>query len=241
MNSIAARCLLLFFLMLSCSSRAGIQLDSTRVIYPADKREVTLALTNHADTPRLIQAWVDAGDTDVSPHKNTVPFIVTPPIFRLDPEKGQTLRIVFTGGDVPQDRESVFWLNVQEVQPKRTDKQTDNKMKVTIRTRLKLFYRPAGLADSPKDAVTKLRWRLVPQEKGYALACENPTPWNVSFNHIGLKNVSLRDEEKQSGMCPAKGTAVFSLAGTPDNTGKLTLIAIDDFGGHRNSEAELNR
>jgi chaperone protein EcpD len=39
-------------------------------------------------------------------------------VFRLNAEKGQSLRIRFTGGKVPQDRESVWWLNVLEVQPK---------------------------------------------------------------------------------------------------------------------------
>jgi len=89
--------------------------------------------------------------------------------------------------------------------------------------------------------VSLLRWQRVQQGKGYAAACENPTPWNVSFNHVGMKNVSLRDEEKQSGMCPAKGTAVFPLTGTAEKTGRLTLITIDDFGGYHESEARFSR
>lgn len=240
-------CSLLFLstllLLFAAPSRAGIQLDSTRVIYPADKREVTLAITNHADTPRLIQAWVDNGDSDSSAQSNAAPFIVMPHIFRLDPDKDQTLRIIFTDGNVPQDRESVFWLNVLEIQPKHTEKQADrNTMKVTIRTRLKLFYRPQGLAGSPKDALTQLRWRRVPQEKGYAVECENPTPWNISFNHVGLKGESLGDEARQSGMCPAKGKRTFSLRWMPENAGgELTLITIDDFGGYHTEEVNYSR
>ena len=217
---------------------AGIQLNGTRIIYPEGRREVTLGLTNHADTPRLLQTWIDAGDDH--PH-DTVPFVVTPPIFRLDPDKGHSLRILYTGGALPADRESVFWLNVLELQPKPAHRADRNNMKISIRTRLKLFFRPKGLSGSPKEAVSLLRWQRVQQGKGYAAACENPTPWNVSFNHVGMKSVSLRDEEKQSGMCPAKGTAVFPLTGTAEETGKLTLITIDDFGGYHESEARFSR
>lgn len=238
MKAVPAFILSGFLLICSWPLQAGIQLNGTRIIYPEGRREVTLGLTNHADTPRLLQTWIDAGDD--RPHE-TVPFIVTPPIFRLDPDKGHTLRIIYTGGALPADRESVFWLNVLELQPKPARQADRNNIKVTIRTRLKLFFRPKGLPGSPKEVVTQLRWRLVQDGKSYAVACENPTPWNVSFNHVGMKNVSLRDEEKQSGMCPAKGTAIFPLTGTAEKTGRLTLITIDDFGGYHDSEAAFSR
>jgi chaperone protein EcpD len=232
----ASLCSLLFCCIFP--TLAGIQLDSTRIIYPADKHEVTLGLTNHTSTPRLIQTWIDAGDSNA---KNAaVPFFVTPPIFRLDPEKGHSLRIVHTAGALPQDRESVFWLNVLEIQPKSVGDQADkNSIKVTIRIRLKIFFRPKGLVGSPDEAVSQLRWRRVTDDKGVSVACDNPTPWNVSFNHIGLKNVPVTDDEKQSGMCPARGSRTFTLTGSPETDGKLTLITIDDFGSYHKSSAML--
>ncbi len=72
---------------------AGIQLDATRVIYPEGKKETTLGLKNEASEPRLIQAWVDAGEGNEA----RPPFIIMPPIFRIDPGKGQSLRISFIG------------------------------------------------------------------------------------------------------------------------------------------------
>jgi chaperone protein EcpD len=182
-------------------AHAGIQLAATRVIYPAGKREVTLAVTSKDPAPRLIQSWIENDDAD-APSAN-VPFIILPPIFRLNPDKGQTLRIIHTGGAVPQDRESVFWLNVLEIPPKPSGKA--DHIQLTVRSRLKLFYRPAGLAGSPKAAVTQLRWRLVQNNQGYALECENPSAFTVSFNHVGLTDTVKSEDERQSGMCPARG------------------------------------
>lgn len=226
-------CITLFFINCAC---AGIQIDSTRVIYPAAKREVTLSMVNDAHSPRLLQSWIDNGDPDMRPDTAILPFIVTPPVFRLDPGKGQTLRIVFTGGDIPKDRESVYWLNVLEIQPKPAGKKEgiDNFMQFSVRTRLKIFYRPQGLPGSQQESVGQLRWRLVSADKGHALECDNPSAFNVSFNDVRLKGVTESEAEKQNGMCPAKGKKIFRVGGRPG--GKVALTTIDDYGGYHESE-----
>src|SRR5258706_14303772 len=66
---------------------AGVVVDGTRVVYPAAKREVTINIRNPGDAPSLVQAWLDAGDPHSKPGGSTVPFVLTPPLFRLDPTK----------------------------------------------------------------------------------------------------------------------------------------------------------
>ncbi|TAI77335.1 hypothetical protein C1459_13710, partial [Klebsiella pneumoniae] len=41
-------------------------------------------LSNNADRPALAQAWLDNGDADATPDTITTPFIITPPISRVD-------------------------------------------------------------------------------------------------------------------------------------------------------------
>ncbi|HAU8266430.1 TPA: fimbria/pilus periplasmic chaperone [Kluyvera intermedia] len=231
---------ILSILLLANYAHAGIQLASTRVIYPVGKREVTLAVTSKDPAPRLIQSWIENDDAD-APSAN-VPFIITPPIFRLNPDKGQTLRIIYTGGAVPQDRESVFWLNVLEIPPKPTGKNTGH-IQLTVRSRLKLFYRPAGLKGSPKAAVAQLRWRLVREGQDYTLECENPSAFTVSFNHVGLTKTVKSEDERQSGMCPARGHQRFAVQATPVQLagGRLFFTTIDDYGGQHHHQATLSR
>ncbi len=57
------------------------------------KKEITVQLSNNADRPALAQAWLDNGDADATPDTITTPFIITPPISRVDAKSGQTLRI----------------------------------------------------------------------------------------------------------------------------------------------------
>lgn len=233
------RAFFLFSLFWCASTQAGIQFDSTRIIYPAAKREITLALTNNASTPRLLQAWMDNGDPTLRPDTPTVPFIVTPPVFRLNAAKGQTLRIRFIGGNVPPDRESVFWLNVLEVQPKTKHKAKDNNViQFPVRSRLKLFYRPQGLPGSPGDAVKALRWRLVSAAGQNKIECENPSAFSVSFARISLSEADEQDEGI-TGMCPAKGRSFFTLPGT--GQGKVYYTSINDHGGFIRHHAVYSR
>ncbi|MCC3264159.1 fimbria/pilus periplasmic chaperone, partial [Paenibacillus polymyxa] len=78
-------------------------------------------------------------------------FIITPPLFKLSPTKNNVLRIVNTSDALPQDRESVYWVNVKSIPARSEDAENKNVLQIAVRTRLKLFYRPAGLKGNSMD------------------------------------------------------------------------------------------
>ncbi|WP_232823437.1 molecular chaperone [Dyella sp. C9] len=226
------------------SAYAGITINGTRVIYPAAQREVSLSMVNDGKDARLIQAWVDSGDASERAESSKAPFLITPPMARVDPGKGQTLRIMFTGAaNLPQDRESVYWLNVLEIPPKPkagTDV-SENYMQLAVRSRMKLFYRPKGLVGSPDAAPDQLVWHLHGDGKGYSVECINDTPFNVSFSDVSFKGTAPRQSVSKGGMCPAKGKGSFPIIGSPDASGKLVVTVINDYGGFNPHEATFTR
>ncbi len=168
------------------ASHASVVIGGTRVIYNAKERETTVKLTNEGKVPALTQAWLDNGDPKAAPSAINVPFTVTPPVARIDPGRGQTLRIIYTGEPLPQDKESVFWLNVLEIPPKPSGDEADaNKLQLAFRTRIKFFFRPSGLKGEPGEAPAQLVWRLAPSGKQPALEARNPTPYHVSI--VGVR------------------------------------------------------
>ena len=133
---------------------AGVQIGRTRIIYDAAKKEVALPLQNNdRELPWLIQSWTDTGDG-----KTHGPFIVTPPLFRLDPQKEQSLRITWNGMSLPGDKESLFYLNVRTVPATAADEEDKNVLRLIYKTRLKLFWRPVGLSGTPSDSCKNLRF-----------------------------------------------------------------------------------
>ncbi|MDN6859912.1 fimbria/pilus periplasmic chaperone [Pseudomonas sp. CAN2814] len=225
-------------------AHAGIEINGTRVVYPAGKSEVSVSMVNNDKDARLVQAWVDTGDASVRPETTKAPFVITPPLSRVNPGKGQTLRLIFTKAQVPQDRETVFWLNVLEIppKPKAAQGEESNYLQFAVRSRLKIFYRPSGLPGSPDEAVKAIHWRLLAKGNGYAVECDNPSAYNVSFSNVNLKGAPRDERVSKGGMCPAKGKETFAVMGGPEGSGgKVVFTSINDYGGFDNHEADFSR
>ncbi|TPS75937.1 molecular chaperone, partial [Acinetobacter baumannii] len=69
------------------AAQAEIVIHGTRVIYPSDAREVTLQVSNNGSKPALVQAWIDEGDPKSTPDQSKVPFMIAPPISRVEATK----------------------------------------------------------------------------------------------------------------------------------------------------------
>jgi len=180
--------LLVLALAVTPAAHASVVIAGTRVVFPAATGEVTIRLTNDGNQPALIEAWVDDGDPNSTPDTAKVPFLVTPPLVRMNAGKGQSLRIVYTGQQLPTDRESLFWLNVLEIPPKPASKtgEEQNTLQFAIRSRLKLFFRPPGLAEDPSTAAQQVAWSVVPDGKGLALQASNASPYYLTFSKVSL-------------------------------------------------------
>lgn len=89
--------LLLVLLASIAQARASVVVTGTRVIYPGEAREKTVQLSNRDAFPNVVQAWVDIDAPDAPPDQADAPFLVNPAVFRMAPDSGQTLRIVYTG------------------------------------------------------------------------------------------------------------------------------------------------
>ncbi|CAD5110465.1 fimbrial biogenesis chaperone [Zestomonas carbonaria] len=230
--------------LLACEQAlAGVVISGTRVIYPADKKEVNVRLNNNGAQPALVQAWIDSGDAEASPTQSTAPFLLSPPVFRLDPGKGQTLRLMFNGAPLPGDRESVFWLNALEIPPRPKAQENLNVLHMAFRSRIKLFYRPARLPGSPDKAPEGLAWKLVSLElgKGYALWANNPSAY-----HVSLVGVALVDGERrhasEDGMVAPRKTHLFplpELRQAPGADARVEFDAINDYGALRRMSVPL--
>mgnify|MGYP000905227170 FL=1 len=203
------------------SASAGVIIGGTRVIFDGAKKEASINITNPDNGPYLIQSWIDVQDEQ----SGKAPFIITPPLYRLDGGQKNLERIVMTGS-LPQGQESLFWLNIKAIPS--ASKQM-NSLQIAVKTRIKLIYRPEALrASTPEEQANKLTWRRA----GNTLLVNNPTPYVINFNEITLGNKKLDDVTY---VMPS-GTARFPLPNRArDNS--LTFKVINDYG----SPGELHR
>ncbi|ECG8606269.1 fimbrial chaperone [Salmonella enterica subsp. salamae] len=222
---------------------ADIVLSGTRIVYKEAQKDTTIRLENKGATPALVQSWLDDGNSNADPSTINVPFNATPPVSRIEPGRGQTVKLTYTGSiTLPQDRESIYWFNVLEVPPKMKDADVKEKnvLQLAFRTRIKMFYRPDGLEGIASDAPKKLLWRM--QQKGGkpVLHVSNPTGYYVSFNKVEAV-VGGRKYAVSSSMIAPKGESEFTISGLTGMPAKTSIkyVAISDFGGAINGTVDI--
>lgn len=86
---------------------ADVVISGTRIVYQQSMKDVIVNLDNRGKNPLLLQIWLDDGSPNVNPQELKLPFVITPPISRIDPGKGQSVRVTYLQQPLPQDRESL--------------------------------------------------------------------------------------------------------------------------------------
>jgi fimbrial chaperone protein len=193
-------------------AQAGVIIGGTRLVYDGGKKESSLTVSNPDKTPFLIQSWVDPQDGDTT----KAPFIITPPIFRLDGGQNNVLRVILTGGNLPSDKESLYWINIKSIP---SAEKKDNTLQIAVKTRIKLIYRPRNLPGDLNTAASTLKW----QRDGNQLKVSNASPYYITFFNVKVNGTMIKE---------ASMVSPHSTAQMPAGSGNtLSWQIINDFGG----------
>ena len=224
---------------------AGVVVHGTRVVYPADRREVTVELRNEGDAPSLVQAWIErddaqTGEKTAGEAKDGVPFSLTPAIFRLDPKSGQSLRIIYTGRPLASDRETVFWLNVLDIPPKAPpNPNAPNHLDFAFRHRMKLFFRPGHLPGNAGDAASRILWSVRQDQAALQLVAVNPTPYHISLTRLELTGNRRSLAAAPAMLAPLTATPFALGTGLDPQNVRVHFDYIDDYGGAHSGDAPV--
>ncbi len=236
----AVRCVIGVALSLLLSSAAlaadgGVQLNQTRVVFKANAKNAQATIKNQSALVYLVKAEVlatpDHSGVEKGVEASSVPFMVTPPLFRLEPNSQSSVLIVRNGSDaLPTDRESVFYLSLLAIPATSKLSQAPNadvsaQVSVGIQTVIKLFYRPERLPMPVQVAAEKLTFG----QQGEDLQISNPTPYYVTLARLTLDGrvMDVRDS-KAGAMIPPFSTQHYPITRQVKGA---TWTAINDYGG----------
>lgn len=229
-RTISVYVLLFLFLLVrpvAAAQNGGFGINATRLIYPQGADSISVTVRNTLTTqPYLVQAQVSALQERNSP----APFLVRPPLFRLEPGTVNQLRIVAQGVNLPTDRESVFYFHASAIPASKSPQSGSQRAGVHGTTQfgigniIKLFYRPASLPSSSKEAQQNLLFSRV--SKG--LEVRNPSPYFVSFASIHVGGQALKLDSPTDLMLPPFGRHVFPVSQV---RGEVRWQTINDEGG----------
>ncbi|TCW20768.1 fimbria/pilus periplasmic chaperone [Vibrio crassostreae] len=195
---------------------AALTLDATRYIYEEGEGFISAMTHNPSKEEYGAQVWLDnIVESDTRPS-----FIATPSFFRIKDESQQVFRILKVSDHMPDDKESIYWMNLQEIPPAREG----SGLSMAIRTKVKLIYRPAGLLEGRGGAERGLSVEYVPGGKNLV----NTTPYIFAIGTVfdeGDNAIELSQEDR-------KTLSMFMPGDRVRVTGHVVkaVSALDDYG-----------
>ncbi|MBE3651674.1 molecular chaperone [Vibrio navarrensis] len=211
-----------FILLWSSYTIAAVAPTNTRYLISSSQEHVNIKVHNGADKGYIAQVWIE----DIEGNKITDTFSLLPSVFKIDANGDVLVRLLNKKKSLPQDRESLFYIVVQDVPPNEGNK--ENSIKIAYRSRIPLYYQPEKITvqnkKSRSGAVDNITWVL---EEG-VLQANNSSPYYFTIVTI--------DDEKLAGIniIPPFGTYKFeSMNSLPkkyryvDDFGAFVLINID--------------
>lgn len=218
-------------------AQASVTLNTTRVVFEGKHKEASLEAQNRGKSEILVQAWLDAGD-GAAADTGALPFAVTPPLSKVAAQGRQSLRILYQGGGMPIDRESVLWLNVQEI-PQASTK--ENVLQLAIRQRIKMFYRPTGLPGTANEAPVLIEWQLHTTPQGQVLRANNTSKYHVSLAELELTSTDYSSVMDGTTMiAPGERRDIPVKPTKPGAAPTLRFKSINDYGGQNAYQAQLS-
>ncbi|EGD1228330.1 fimbria/pilus periplasmic chaperone [Salmonella enterica] len=211
-------------------AHAGIVIYGTRVIYPAEKKEVVVQLVNQGEQASLVQSWIDDGNTSLPPEKIQVPFMLTPPVASVAAESGQQIKIKKMPNSLPDNKESLFYLNVLDIPPNSQENAGKNVLKFAMQNRIKLIWRPSRIAAVTKDSFQGIG--LFRSNK--TVIMKNDTVNWITVTDVKAGNTKIND---QTIMLPPLSTQNINMKYASTSQYEVTII--DDNGNYISSKINV--
>lgn len=229
----------LFIYLIMSFAHAGVSIDGTRIIFPSKSKSINVQLRNAYDSPALVQVWIDNGNADKIPKADEVPFVLNPPLTRVEAKKGQIVRIIpLDTSKLAQDRESIFWFNMLDIPPEDPGLKDKNHLSFTVRTRIKLFYRPSQLTMTPFVAQQSVQFKY--DQAAQTVQINNPTPYFLTVVQVASgKNKALDSAEKAIMLAPFTSESLkdFKLDA---NSKKIAYDVLNDLGTVQTHETTIH-
>lgn len=219
--------ILLLFLFTSfiCNANTeGVFLGRTRVIFNSSSESESLSVTNSSSTnPWLLRSWISGGDSNTQKEKT---FIITPPLYKLEPSNTINLKINKLSAKFPSNQESLFYVNVMAIPPMTNSQKSEAgeaKINFSINNKIKLLYRPESLNN--KSDIENAYNSLKLKKQSGGIVFENQSPYYITLTDIKYNG---KTNDETGFMLSPFSESLIKCSGACNN---VNYKIINDFGG----------
>ncbi|MCG3862985.1 MULTISPECIES: fimbrial chaperone [unclassified Photobacterium] len=220
-NKLAIQIIIFFIGLYTAACHASFVLNGTRFIYSGDQKNISFQITNHSKGTYGGQVWIE--NSDIKDHN--IYFIPAPSFFSLLPSQVQIDRIIKVNNNLPKNKESLFYLNVQEI-PK-LPKNNGNELQIAMDIRVKLIYRPISISSGRNNAEQQVEIKY----KNGRFLIENPTPYYFAITQLIINNQTIHlSKITTENLCVFKPYSTVLLPNSISHIHSVSFKAINDYG-----------
>lgn len=157
--------------LISGVSQAAVVMNASRIVMEGIS-EKTVTFDNTSENPYIVQIESDNSEKP--------DFIAMPPIFKIKEKGGQTVKIKLSSRSLPQDKESLFFMNFTQIPGARKNEDNSNRLNIVISSRLKIIYRPKSVNAFTAKEENKISYRV----QSGKLIVTNNSPNVISIREI---------------------------------------------------------
>ncbi|EHN8908240.1 molecular chaperone [Enterobacter hormaechei] len=218
----------------------GVGFSYSRVVVMEENRGgASVDIVNNTSNVYLMQSRVLGADAatgmPVDLKDGEAPFLVLPPLKRLDAQGSLPLRIVASPAGtarLPRDRESVFFLAAKAIPSlaeteagKGVNDGKKGRVAIALVNNIKLFWRPKGLKS---EAIGNVANTLSVSRDGDKLKVTNPSDYYLTFSSLKVGGQPVPAEALRA-MVPPRSAQDYPLP-KGITGGPVSWVLIDEYG-----------
>lgn len=178
------------FFIFPTYSQSSIEINKDKFIFIESINQEIIEINNKTNNDYFIQSWITHYDKENS---NEIPFMITPPLFKIEKDETFSLKIFKTDKIKEEDRETLYRVNIKRIPILLNADSSKNMLHISINSVYNLIYRPISIEKDAKDAYKKIEFL---KNKKNEFIINNPTPYFITLSSISYDDILIITESK---------------------------------------------
>lgn len=182
--------ILSLFIILPTYSYASIEINKDKFIFIESKNLEIIEIKNNTTNDYFIQSWISHYDES---NETELPFMITPPLFKIEKDENYSLKIFKTDEIEKKDRETLYRINIKRIPLLSNSDENKNLLHISMNSVYNLIYRPVSIEKDAKDAYKRIEFL---KNKNNEFIVNNPTPYFITLLNVNSEDVVLIEKSK---------------------------------------------
>ena len=137
------------FIIIPTYGYASIEINKDKFIFIESKGQEIIEIKNNTTNDYFIQSWISHYDEN---NDTELPFIITPPLFKIEKNENYSLKIFKTDEIEKKDQETLYKINIKRIPLLSNSDENRNLLHISMNSVYNLIYRPISIEKGAKDA-----------------------------------------------------------------------------------------